>query len=86
MDYSYIKKIHGYEQHEFRNYRKKNLAIKDETKSHLDDDNFNYSNVVIPFSDFFHKIELIDVYSGVENIPFEERAPEYRKILITEFL
>jgi len=51
-----------------------------------DDDYFNYSNVVIPFSDFFHKIELLDVYSGVENISFEERAPEYKKILITEFL
>ena len=51
-----------------------------------DDDYFNYSNVVIPFSDIFHKIELLDVYSGVENIPFKERASEYKKILITEFL
>jgi hypothetical protein len=51
-----------------------------------DDDYFNYSNVIIPFSDFFHKIEFLDVYSGVENIPFEERAPEYKKILLTEFL
>ena len=51
-----------------------------------DDDYFNYSNVVIPFSDFFHKIEFLDIYSGVENIPFEERAPEYKKILLTEFL
>jgi len=52
----------------------------------IDDDYFNYSNVVIPFSDFFHKIEFLDVYSGVENIPFEERALEYKKILLTEFL
>ncbi len=51
-----------------------------------DDDYFNYSNVVIPFSDFFHKIEFLDIYSGVENIPFEERAPEYKKILASEFL
>jgi len=51
-----------------------------------DDDYFNYSNVVIPFSDFFHKIEFLDVYSGVENISSEERAPEYKKILLTEFL
>jgi len=51
-----------------------------------DDDYFNYSNIVIPFSDFFHKIEFLDVYSGVENIPFEERAPEYKKILASEFL
>ncbi len=51
-----------------------------------DDDYFNYPNVVVPFSDFFLKIELLDVYSGVEDIPFEERAPEYKKILLAEFL
>ncbi|GAG76624.1 unnamed protein product, partial [marine sediment metagenome] len=33
-----------------------------------------------------YTIELLDVYSGVEDIPFEERAPEYKKILLTEFL
>jgi len=51
-----------------------------------DDEYFNYPNIVVPFSDFFHKIELLDVYSGVEDIPFEERAPEYKKILLAEFL
>jgi len=50
------------------------------------DDYFKNLNVVIPFSEFFHKIELLDVYSGVESIPFEERAPEYKKILLSEFL
>ena len=62
---------------------KKPSILKDKIN---DDDYFNYSNVVIPFSDFFHKIEILDVYSGGENIPFEERAPEYKKILLTEFL
>ena len=57
------------------------LKEKDEN-----DDYFNYPNVVVPFSDFFHKIELLDVYSGVEDIPFKERAPEYKKILLAEFL
>lgn len=57
------------------------------SKEKIDDDDYiNYPNVVVPFSDFFHKIELLDVYSGVENIPFEERAPEYKKILLAEFL
>lgn len=56
-------------------------------KDKLDeDDNLDYSEVVISFSDFFHKIELLDLYSGDENIRFEERAPEYKKILKTEFL
>ena len=62
---------------------KKPPTSKEKTK---DDNYFNYLNVVVPFSDFFHKIELLDIYSGVEKIPFEERAPEYKKILIAEFL
>ncbi len=62
---------------------KKPSILKDKIN---DDDYFNYSNVVIPFSDFFHKIEFLDVYSGGENIPFEERDLEYKKILLTEFL
>ena len=57
------------------------------SKEKFDDDGYiNYPNVVVPFSDFFHKIELLDLYSGVEDIPFEERALEYKKILLTEFL
>lgn len=50
------------------------------------EDHFNYSNIVIPFSDLFYKIELLDIYSGAENIPFEERDSEYKKILLNEFL
>ena len=65
---------------------KKHPDIENRTNSQLDDDIFNYSNVIIPFSDFFHKIEFLDLYSGKENIPFEERDSEYRKILLTEFL
>jgi hypothetical protein len=52
----------------------------------IDDNYLYYLNVVVPFSDFFQKIELLDVYSGVEDIPFEERASEYKKILLDEFL
>ncbi len=62
---------------------KKHLILK---KKASIDDNFNYSNVIIPFSNFFHKIELVDVYSGKEKIPFKERDSEYKKILLTEFL
>ena len=62
---------------------KKHLILK---KKASIDDNFNYSNVIIPFSNFFHKIELLDIYSGNENIPFAERAPEYKNILLSEFL
>ena len=62
---------------------KKHLILK---KKASIDDNFNYSNVIIPFSNFFHKIELLDIYSGNENIPFAERDPEYKNILLSEFL
>jgi len=51
-----------------------------------DDDSFNYSKVVIPFSDLIHRTELLDVYSGAENIPFEKRDTEYKKILLNEFM
>ncbi|MFW9952050.1 MAG: hypothetical protein ACFFKA_18170 [Candidatus Thorarchaeota archaeon] len=51
-----------------------------------DEDSINLSNVIIPFSNFFTRIELFDLYSGEENIPFEERAPEFKQILQAEFL
>ena len=62
---------------------KKHLILK---KKASIDDNFNYSNVIIPFSNFFHKIELLDIYSGNENIPFADRDSKFKKILLTEFL
>ena len=65
---------------------KDHRILKEKTNPNLFDDNFDYSNAIIPFSDFFHKIELLDVYSGNENIPFKERDTEYKKILVTEFL
>jgi len=52
----------------------------------VDEDSINFSNVIIPYSNFFPRIKLFDLYSGEENIPFEERAPEFKKILQAEFL
>ena len=60
--------------------------LKEKTNPYLFADSSDYSNAIIPFSDFFHKIELVDVYSGKEKIPFKERDSEYKKILLTEFL
>ncbi|MBY9010596.1 MAG: hypothetical protein KGD74_12085 [Candidatus Lokiarchaeota archaeon] len=60
--------------------------LTEKTNPYLFDDDFDYSNAIIPFSDFFHRIELLDVYSGNEKIPFKERDSEYKKILLTEFL
>ncbi|MFX0048756.1 MAG: hypothetical protein ACFE8G_11390 [Candidatus Hermodarchaeota archaeon] len=52
----------------------------------IDEDSINFSDFIIPFSKFFHRIELLDIYSGEEIITFEERDSEFKKILKTEFL
>ena len=49
-------------------------------------DLFDLSKAIISFSDFFQKCPRLDVYAGMETIPFEDREPEYKKILLTEFL
>ena len=46
----------------------------------------NISNLIIPFSIIFKKNFPPDIYSGEEIIPFEERNPKFRQILIYEFL
>ena len=46
----------------------------------------NISNLIIPFSILFKKEAPSDIYSGEETIPFEERNPEFKQILISEFL
>lgn len=45
----------------------------------------DFSQIVIPFSKVFKAYKPIDVYSGKEKIPFNERDPEYRMILRQEF-
>jgi len=65
---------------------KKHLVLKKNIYIVPNDAFFNLSHAIIPFSDFFQKFPCLDVYAGMENIPFEERDPEYKKILLTEFL
>jgi hypothetical protein len=50
------------------------------------EDDLDYSAMILSFSDFFHKIELLDIYTGEENIPFEEMESEYKEMLEAEFL
>jgi hypothetical protein len=47
---------------------------------------FDLSQAIISISDFFQTYPRLDLYTGMENIPFEEREPEYKKILLSEFL
>ena len=65
---------------------KKNLVRKENIYIVPNDDFFDLSCAIIPFSDLFQKYPRLDVYAGMENIPFEERDLEYKKILQTEFL
>jgi len=46
----------------------------------------NFSDLIIPFSNFVKKLKPSDIYSGIENIPFKERDPEFKNLLISEFL
>jgi hypothetical protein len=66
--------------------RKKNHILKENIYIVPNDDFFDLSRALIPFSDLFQKYSRLDVYAGMENIPFEERDLEYKKILRTEFL
>ncbi len=47
---------------------------------------FDLSQAIISISNFFQKWPRLDLYTGMENIPFEERDPNYKKILLSEFL
>ena len=57
--------------------------ISEEWKNQFD---LELSKIIIPLSDFFIKREKTDIYSGQENLPFTQRDPEYRNILLSEFL
>jgi len=65
---------------------KKHLVLKKNIYIVPNEDFFDFSRAIISFSDFFQRFPRLDVYTGMENIHFEERDPEYKKILLTEFL
>ncbi len=47
---------------------------------------FELSKVIIRLCDFFKNFEHKDIYNGTENIPFDKRETEFKKILLSEFL
>jgi hypothetical protein len=51
----------------------------------IEKDLINFSKIVIPFSKAFKSNKQIDIYSGQEKIPFNERDPDYKMILKQEF-
>jgi len=51
----------------------------------IPDNDINYSELVIPFSQLFRSYKPRDIYSGSEKIPFKERKREFKMILRQEF-
>ena len=49
-----------------------------------EEEDFSLKRIIIPFSLFFLKIERF-IYDGSERIPFNERDPLYKTILLQEF-
>ena len=49
-------------------------------------DPFEISRVFTPFSEFFKITRSLDIYSGNENIAFDNKDTEFRRIMILEFL
>jgi len=47
---------------------------------------FDISRAVVPFSEIIKRGKSSDIYSGVEDIPFQEREHEYKRILKHEFI
>jgi len=47
---------------------------------------FDISRAVVPFSEIVKRVKSSDIYSGLEDIPFQERTREYRQILKQEFV
>jgi hypothetical protein len=67
--------------------------IKEEVESYYEKDKFHLfqdfihiSNLIIPFSIIFRKDVPLDIYSGNELIPFEEKDPIFKQILKNEFV
>ncbi len=52
----------------------------------LQEDYFNISDLVIPFSTIFKNSNPLDVYTGEETIPFHKRDSNFKQILLNEFL
>ncbi len=65
---------------------KKKTVLKENIYIVPNGDFFDLSRAIIPFSGFFQKCPRLDVYAGMESILFADRDPEYKNILLSEFL
>ncbi|NVM17035.1 MAG: hypothetical protein HWN80_04915 [Candidatus Lokiarchaeota archaeon] len=47
---------------------------------------YNLSDFIISFKELFKHIKASDIYSGNENIPFQENDKKFQKLLLSEFI
>ena len=51
-----------------------------------EEESVNFNNIIIPFSEFGSSKKLSYLYNGLEEIPFKEKHPKFKKILLNEFI
>lgn len=52
----------------------------------VEEESINLKNIIIPFSKVGTSKKYSDFYNGAEDIPFKERHPIFKKILLNEFI
>ncbi len=60
--------------------------VKNHALFEFEVDPFELSHAFTPYSEFFKTNEVKDIYSGDEAIPFENKDPEFKWIMVLEFL
>ena len=64
----------------------KSTLVKNHVLFEFEVNLFELSNAFTPYSEFFKINEVKDIYSGDEDIPFESKDPEFKRIILLEFL
>ncbi|MFX1570086.1 MAG: hypothetical protein ACFFCV_17150 [Promethearchaeota archaeon] len=59
--------------------------IGEKSSQNILEQDTDISNLVIPFSKLCRTYKSPDIYSGKEKIPFDDRDPDYKRILKQEF-
>ncbi len=60
--------------------------VKNHVLFEFEVDLFELSQVFTPYSEFFKASDVKDIYSGDEAISFESKDPEFKRIMLLEFL
>lgn len=65
--------------------KKANKIIVLEPESNINENLFEISSLIIPFSVLFNENVSPDIYTGEELIPFRKRDVKFKEILLHEF-